>query len=86
MYTEVRTTRDKKGRSRVVATISREELKEKLERGDEFFLLEILPEKYYRRAHLPGAMNLPPDRVSEVAPELVPDKNAEVVVYCGSFR
>ena len=86
MYTEVRTARDKGGKSRVGATIAREELKKKLERGDRFFLLERLPEKYYRRAHLPGAMNLPPDRVSEVAPELVSDKSAEVVVYCGSFR
>jgi hypothetical protein len=39
MDTEVRTARDKEGRSRVVVTIAREELKEKLERGDEFFLL-----------------------------------------------
>ena len=70
----------------MVAAITREELKEKLERGDRFFLLEALPEKYYRRVHLPGAMNLPPDRVGEVAPQLVPDKNAEVVLYCGSFR
>ena len=70
----------------MVSTIAREELKEKLERGDRLFLLETLPETYYRRAHLPGAMNLPPDRVSEVAPELVSDKSAEVVVYCGSFR
>jgi rhodanese-related sulfurtransferase len=86
MYTEVRAARNKGGKSRVGATIAREELKKKLERGDRFFLLETLPEKYYRRAHLPGAMNLPPDRVSEVAPELVSDKSAEVVVYCGSFR
>jgi 3-mercaptopyruvate sulfurtransferase SseA len=64
MDTEVRTARDKEGRSRVVVTIGREELKEKLERGDEFFLWETLPEKYYRRAHLPGAINLPPNRVS----------------------
>ena len=70
----------------MVATIEREELKAKIYRGDYFFLVEVLPEKYYRRAHLPGAMNLPPDRVSEVAPELVSDKSAEVVVYCGSFR
>jgi rhodanese-related sulfurtransferase len=70
----------------VVTTIAREAVKEKLERRDGFFLLETLPEKYYRRIHLPGAMNLPPDRVREVVSQLVPDKNAEVVVYCGSFR
>ena len=67
-------------------TITREELKAKLDQGDELVLVEALPEKYYRRAHLPGAVNLPSDRVKELAPELLPDKGADVVVYCGSFR
>ncbi len=70
----------------MVATIEREELKAKIDRGDYFFLVEVLPEKYYRRAHLPGALNLPPGRVEELAPELLPDKAADIVVYCGSFR
>ncbi len=68
----------------VVATVEREELKTKLDRGDDFVLVEALPEKYYRRAHLPGAVNLPPDRVRELAPELLADKEADIVVYCGS--
>lgn len=68
----------------VVATISREDLRAKLNRGDDFVLVETLPEKQYRHAHLPRAMNLPPDRVKERAPELLPDKDADIVVYCGS--
>ena len=51
----------------MVATISREELKDKMDRGDDFVLVETLDEEYYRHSHLPGAVNLPPD---------------EVVVYC----
>lgn len=70
----------------IVAIVEREELKTKLDRGDDFVLVEALPEKYYRRAHLPGAVNLPPDRVEEMAPELLSGKGTEVVVYCGSFR
>jgi rhodanese-related sulfurtransferase len=70
----------------VVATVEREELKTKLDRGDDFVLVEALPEKYYRRAHLPGAVNLPPDRVRELVTELLSGKDTEVVVYCGSFR
>lgn len=66
----------------MVATISREELKEKLDRGDEFFLVETLREEYYRHAHLPTAINIPPDRIRELAPEMLPDKRAEIVVYC----
>ena len=65
-----------------VGTISRDELVAKIERGDAFALVETLPEHLYRQAHLPDAINLPPDRVAELAPELLPDKSAEIVVYC----
>ncbi|HEX9183276.1 MAG TPA: rhodanese-like domain-containing protein [Burkholderiales bacterium] len=47
-------------------------------------LLEALPEKYWRDWHLPGARNLPHDRVRELAPALLPDKSAEMIVYCAS--
>ena len=66
----------------MVKTISREELKEKIDRSDRFQLVETLPETAFHHAHLPGASNLPPDRVKELAPTLLPDKNADIVVYC----
>jgi rhodanese-related sulfurtransferase len=65
-------------------TISREELKAKMDRGETFTLVETLGEVAYHHAHLPGAINLPPDRVGELAPSLLPDKSAEIVVYCSS--
>jgi rhodanese-related sulfurtransferase len=65
-------------------TISREELKGKMDRGEAFALVETLQEVAYRHEHLPGAINLPPDRVRELAPRLLPDKGAEIVVYCAS--
>ena len=68
----------------VAATISREALKDKLDRGDDFILVETLSEKQYQHTHLPSALNLPPDRVRELAPEVLPNKGADIVVYCGS--
>jgi rhodanese-related sulfurtransferase len=68
----------------MVATISRDELKGKIDRGDEFVLVETLPAATYHHEHLPGAINLPPDRVPERAPRLLPDKDAEIIVYCAS--
>jgi rhodanese-related sulfurtransferase len=47
-------------------------------------LAEALTEKYYRDGHLPGAKHLPHDQVRELAPGLLPDKSAEIVVYCAS--
>ncbi len=65
-----------------MTTIPREDLKAKLDRGDDFVLVESLPEETFQHAHLPGAVNIPPDQVRELAPELLPDKDAEIVVYC----
>ena len=42
-------------------TISRDELKQKIDRKDRFFLVETLAPNYYNDAHLPGAINLPPE-------------------------
>ena len=66
----------------MIATITREELKEKMDRGENFVLVETLPVEYYRHTHLPGALNMPPDKVAELAPTLLPDKTAEIIVYC----
>ncbi|MCP9496785.1 MAG: rhodanese-like domain-containing protein [Pyrinomonadaceae bacterium MAG19_C2-C3] len=68
----------------MIATISRDELKEKIDRGDDFLLVETLAPTAYHHAHLPGAINLPPDQVKEIAPTLLPDKAAEIVVYCAN--
>ncbi len=68
----------------MVATISREELKAKLDRGDNLLLVETQPAFMYEPQHLPGAINLPPGDVERLAPTLLPDKRAEIVVYCGS--
>lgn len=63
-------------------TISRDELQRKINGHDNFILLETLPPEYFSQGHLPGAINLPPDRIRELAPELLPDKHADIVVYC----
>ena len=66
----------------MIKTISRQELRDKIDRGDRFELVETLPETTYQHVHLPGAVNLPPDKIRDLAPSLLPDKSAEIVVYC----
>lgn len=68
----------------MVATISRDELKKKIDRGDRFVLVETLAPQTYHHAHLPGAVNLPPGEVEKLAGSVLPDKSAEIVVYCAS--
>ena len=38
----------------------------------------------YREAHIPGALNIPPERINELAPQLLPTKDAEIVTYCAN--
>jgi rhodanese-related sulfurtransferase len=63
--------------------ITREELKEKMDRGEDFVLLEVLSEASYLRAHLPGAIRF---QNLELAPELLPDRSAQIVAYCSNFN
>lgn len=68
----------------MVSRITRDELKAKLDRGENPVIVEALPPMYYEDAHLPGALNLPHNEVDELAPKLIPSKSAEVVVYCSN--
>jgi rhodanese-related sulfurtransferase len=63
-------------------TISRDELRQKIERGDSFILFEVLPEPYYRKHHLPGAVHMAPTEVEGTASRIAPDKDTEIVLYC----
>lgn len=65
-------------------TITRDELHSKIERGDDFVLLETLPAKSFANGHLPGARNLPVEEIGRRASELIPSTDSEVVVYCAS--
>jgi rhodanese-related sulfurtransferase len=64
-------------------TIGRDELKAKLDRGDDFLLLEVLGETSYNQGHLPGAVRYEGrDQVERLAP----DRSAEIVAYCSNFN
>lgn len=67
-----------------LARVSRESLRDKIESGEEFALVDALPPISYARSHLPGAISLPPEWVDEWAPRRIPDRATEVVVYCSS--
>jgi rhodanese-related sulfurtransferase len=69
----------------VTTTITRLQLQNRLAGGEPLTLVETLPQAAFAKGHLPGAVCLPPDRVAELTPKLLPDKSAEVVVYCAGY-
>lgn len=66
----------------MVETITMDELREKLERGHRIHIFEVLAPMFWRKHHLPGAVNMPPNQVLEVAAAHVPDRSDEIVLYC----
>jgi len=65
-------------------TITREQIKEKLDRKEPITIIEALPKKYFDIEHLPGAINISHDEIKEHAPDMLPNKDALIVVYCAS--
>ena len=61
--------------------ITREELKEKLDSGDDFRLVMVMDESAYRSAHIPGSINIVAPDIGKGELEL----EADIVVYCNGF-
>jgi rhodanese-related sulfurtransferase len=64
------------------AEVTCQQLWEKLRAGADLVLVDALPPIAYAGAHLPGAINIPPERVGELAERRIPNPDTEVVVYC----
>ena len=61
-------------------TISSAELKEKLDRGDDFKLVMTMNEQAFHKAHIPGSLWATIQNVTEVV-----HPNEEIVVYCSNL-
>jgi rhodanese-related sulfurtransferase len=65
--------------------ISADELEQKLERDDDFVLVDALAPMIYAHSHLPRAINMPPSAVEPIrCAKRMPDLAAEIVVYCAN--
>lgn len=65
-----------------VPRIARDELIAALDGSHPPALFEVLPRGYWMKHHLPGAVNAPPPEAVAIIAEVVPDHDAEIVVYC----
>lgn len=73
-------------RSRVKETTV-DEVKNRLDRGDKFMLVDVREESEFAKDHLPGAVHLGKGVIERDIEARVPDPKAELVLYCGGgFR
>lgn len=62
--------------------IERDELKAKIDRGDDFKLVMVLNEWAFNAKHIPGSLNV--TSPAEAADQL--EKDDEIVIYCSDDR
>ncbi len=61
-----------------------DELKELMNDGKQYVLVDARDKNSYKKMHLPGAVSMPVDDIDELSGGM--DKEKEVVVYCsGNF-
>jgi rhodanese-related sulfurtransferase len=66
-----------------VPQISREELVARL-RDPSLTVVNVLAREAWRAQRIPGSISLPVAEISERAASVLPDRYADIAVYCGS--
>ena len=70
-----------------VKEISVEEVKEKQARGDRFHFVDVREDSEWAAGRAAGAVHIGKGVIERDAEKIIPDLNAEVVLYCGGgFR
>ncbi len=67
-----------------IISITAEQLLDKINKKENFTLVDVLLPSSYKKWHIPSAINIQIDEIDEKAPKLL-NKNDEIVVYCASF-
>ncbi|MEV1292050.1 rhodanese-like domain-containing protein [Pseudonocardia sp. NPDC049635] len=67
----------------MIRMVRRDEVRTRIDAG-RTIVVEALPPEYFRKGHLPGALNIPVDEVDSLARTLLPNRSAEIIVYCAN--
>lgn len=64
--------------------ISAEDAKARLDSGDALMLLDVRTKEEFDAGHIEGAILLPNETILDTQPDALPDRDAEILIYCRS--
>jgi rhodanese-related sulfurtransferase len=75
-----------KGEKAMYQQITPEEAKKIMDSGEEHIILDTREQDEFDSGHIPGAILIPYTEIENKAEEILPDKDAQILVYCRSGR
>ena len=66
--------------------ITQEEAKEMMAKGDGHIIVDVRRQDEYDEGHIPGAVLIPNESITDKQPDELPDLNQIILVYCRSGR
>ena len=75
-----------KGEKEMYEQITAEEAKKIMDSGEEHIILDTREQDEFDEGHIPGAILIPYTEIENKAEEMLPDKDAQILVYCRSGR
>ena len=64
--------------------ISAADAKARMDSGDTIVILDVRTQEEYDAGHIAGAILVPNETIADKQPQLLPDLDAEILVYCRS--
>ncbi len=64
--------------------ITQEQAKERMTKNPKAIILDVRTPQEYKDGHIDKAINVPNEDINTTPPKELPDKNAEILVYCRS--
>ena len=66
--------------------ITQEEAKEKMKKDDGHIIIDVRRQDEYDEGHIPGAVLIPNESITDKQPEELPELDRIILVYCRSGR
>lgn len=66
--------------------ISQDQAKQMMEEEKDFLLVDVRTKEEFEEGHIPGAINLPVEEIGDSQPQLLPNKDQVLLLYCRSGR
>ena len=75
-----------KDQGAVYVNITAEEAKQIMDTEDGYIILDVRTQEEYDQGHIPGAIVIPHEEITDKAEKVLTDKDQLILVYCRSGR